>query len=197
MQMSDKIMLNIDLCKLESTYIVELLLSGVCKKILPMSVISSDGKMWGMYNLSGYKCLSHFNQLSGSKALSIISSLIEAIEICKDYLIYPREYNLTTDLIYVNDDGEDLRIAFFPSINANKERKKHQFEKIFDEYDKDTEHEIKAVKKIISDLKETSSENAKMYMETLETLLSADGLKVSNILGFIEELKEEAHICEM
>ena len=153
----------------------EALLSGSCRGVLPLGIIDSAGEENVFYKTEGFLRLSELTDVKAGDILTIVERILECVETCRDCLIFPGEYILSLDTIYVTSDLKEARIAYIP-----------------------TEHYVSeegAISSLIYTMKGLTTENGKTYLDTLGTMLECTNLKLRRVIGFIEELKEEIRLC--
>lgn len=153
----------------------EVLLSGGCRGILPLGVIESGGEVFGYYRTEGFVRLSAMVNVSAGEILTIVERVLECIEICRDCLVFPGEYVLSVDTVYVTEDLREARLAYIPLKRYVSEEG--------------------AVSSLIYAMKGFTTENGATYLETLGAMLECSSLKLRHVIGFIEELKEEIRLC--
>ena len=153
----------------------EVLLSGNCRGVLPMGIIEKEGIVWGLFNTEGFVRISDLTELTAGDILTAVERTLECVEACRDCLIFPGEYVLSTDTLYLTEDLSEARIVYIP-----------------------TEHYVSeegAISSLIYAMKGLTTENGRTYLDTLGTMLECTNLKLRRVIGFIEELKQEIGLC--
>lgn len=153
----------------------DVLLSGSCSGVLPFGIIDAVSEETGFYNTEGFTRLSDSPELKAGDILTAAERILECVEICKDALIFPGEYILSPDTVYVTPDLRQARIAYIPVERYVSEEG--------------------ALSSLIYTMKELTTENGRTYLETLGAMLECSNLRLRKVIGFIEELKEEIKVC--
>lgn len=153
----------------------DILLSGKCRGVLPLGIVRSKESISGFYSTEGYIRLSSLHDIKAGDILTIAERVLECAEICRDALIFPGEYVLSADTVYISDDLTEARIAYIPEGRSMSEEG--------------------AISLFIYSLKKHTTENGRIYLETLGSMLEIKGLKLYKVIGFIEELREEINLC--
>lgn len=173
--MSNVVRVKITDCNVFFPWKRDVLISGSCRGVLPLGIIDAVGEEIVLYRTEGFTRLSSLMDVKAVDILTIVERVLECVEICRDCLIFPGEYVLSPDTIYVTKDFKEARIAYIP-----------------------TEHYVSeegAISSLIYAMKRLTTENGRTYLDTLGTLLECTNLKLGRIIGFIEELKEEIRLC--
>ena len=99
-------------------YVEEILTQNYCPGFMKMSMIREKEKYDFRYRPGAYKKLDH-SDMSLYEKLILIKSLITLSEKNKEHLIYPENYLLEPELIYLKDKNtspRDVRIMYYPDI---------------------------------------------------------------------------------
>lgn len=150
---------------------LEILSGNVCKSIFPISIIKERDNISGYYDTSGFRKLSSFQELSAENTLTVLELLANAMEECKDYLIFPEEYILNLDTVYIDRYFSTVKFTYIPDARKVSVKKKILY--------------------FICELKKIASENGRMYLEILYQLFDTDNIYALKIKLFISELKRE------
>lgn len=151
------------------------LLSGGCRGVLPFGIIETGEETRGFYRTEGFVRLSELAEIKADEILTVSERVLECVEICRDCLIFPGEYVLSTDTIYVTSDFREARIAYIPLKRYVSEEG--------------------ALSSLIYNMRRLTTENGRTYLDTLGAMLECSHLKLRKVIGFIEELKEEIRLC--
>lgn len=170
---------SVDLKKEEDFYSLRLdmLTSGACKAILPMNVIKEKNFMRGIYDTSGYCRLADLHQIDAASVLTIVERVLELLDQCREYLIFSDEIVLAPETLYVSEDFHTVRLTYIPEKQNHSEKTKLGY--------------------LLSRLERQTTENGKMYLETVSRLLSCGNLRTERVISFLEELKQEIRLCEI
>ena len=153
----------------------DILLSGKCRGVLPLGIVSSEESISGFYSTEGYIRVSSLYDVKAADILTVAERGLECAEICRDALIFPGEYVLSADTLYISDDFREARIAYIPEKRYISQEG--------------------ALSCFIYSLKKHTTENGRTYLDTLGSMLEIQGVKIYRVISFIEELKEEIKIC--
>lgn len=173
--MSNVVRVKITDCEAFFPWKREALLSGSCRGVLPLGIIDVGGAESILYRTEGFVRLSEMTTMKAGDILTIVERVLECVESCKDCLIFPGEYVLSPDIVYLTEDLNEARIVYIP-----------------------TEHYVSeegAISSLIYAMKWLTTENGRTYLDTLGTMLECTNLKLRRVIGFIEELKEEIRLC--
>ena len=155
----------------------EILLTGKCKGILPVNMISGGSLQRGIYNIAGYRKISSLDKLDSWQVLHIVEKVLECIEICRDYLIFPDEYVVSAETLYVCEDMSDVKLLYIPS-------------------EKNCSEDMHILMFIYS-LRRRTTENGKTYLDTLGKMLECSNIRLPKVMAFIRELKHEVNLYEI
>ena len=148
--------------------------SGGCKGILPLSIVRKKGGMIGYYSTSGYIRLSDLHELTVSGILTVAEETVAAIQECGQYLIFPEEYVINTDTVYIREDFKQIKFTYIPDRYSVSGRKKFSA--------------------FLEQLKDMTTENGRMYLDMLSQLSDTENLSLMKMKAFISRLKREAGI---
>ena len=170
---------SVDLKKEEDFYSLglDMLTSSACKAILPMNVIKGKNFMRGIYDTSGYCRLADLHQIDAASMLTIVERVLELLDQCREYLIFSDEIVLTPETLYVSEGFHTVRLTYIPEKQNHSEKTKLGY--------------------LLSRLERQTTENGKMYLETVSQLLSCGNLRTERVISFLEELKQEIRLCEI
>lgn len=149
-----------------------ILTENICKTIFPISILHRDNLITGYYNTSGYKKLSSCNQLTAAILLEIIEKIILAIEECCQYLIFPEEYVINTNTIYVDERYETIKITYI--ADKNYENVKNKFHRL------------------LNSMKELTTEDGRTYLDMLMEISSVENVSYRKLRLLVSNLSQEA-----
>lgn len=175
--MEKKITVKMDAQVLPYTMRLDTLISGVCPAFFPVSVRQVGKRLLLTCDPSGYRQLKHWARLDGQQILQMAYAVVQAIEAGKEYLFFPEEYVISVDTVYLREDLSQGRLIFAPVTTPQSATTNllHFFHT----------------------LQERTTDNGRMYLDTLCTLLGAETLRYRRVLAFIHELLTEARLCEI
>ena len=148
-----------------------MIISGKCSALLPANIVGSTEYYRIIYNTSGYRKLSYYREIGAFDILDIAGKILACIDYLKDYLIFPEEYLLTPDFIFISEEFRKLRIAYAPTQKESSE--------------------TAAISYCIFSLRKIADRSGKMYLETLGNILESGNFKLSGVLSSIDEMKRE------
>lgn len=155
----------------------EIILSGACRGLLPVNMVSEGENLRGVYNLCGFLRLSQLGEQGAWEILNIAEKTLECLEICKDFLLFPDEYVLSPETIFIKEDFNDVRLAYIPAAKR---------------YGENT-----AITSYISELKKKTTDNGRIYLDTIGKMLECRNLNLYRVISFIQELKHEIKTYEI
>ena len=150
----------------------KILTENICKTIFPVSILYKDDSVTGYYNTSGYKRLSSCNQLTAVCLLEIIEKIIIAIEECCQYLIFPEEYVINTNTIYVDERYKNIKITYI--ADKNYENVKNKFHRL------------------LNSMKELTTEDGRTYLDMLMEISSVENVSYRKLRLLVSNLSQEA-----
>ena len=153
----------------------EVLLSGSCRGVLPLGIIETEDGLCGYYRTEGFVRMSGLAGVKAGDILTVAERVLECLEVCRDCLIFPGEYVLSPDTIYVTADFNEARLVYIPLERYISEEG--------------------AISSLIYAMKGLTTENGMTYLDTLGAMLECTNLRLRRVIGFIEELKEEIKLC--
>lgn len=154
---------------------MDVLAAGACGSIFPLSIIKEKKFTKCIYNTEGYIKVSALANIPAKEILTIAEKVLNLVENCQNYLLFPEEYILSSETIYIRDDYKDIKITYIPIDKKERQRNVLSY--------------------FIRSLRNSTTENGRTYLETLANLLDCEELKTERIIGFIEKLKQEINIC--
>ncbi len=152
----------------------ETLTGGGYKGILPLSIVRKNGVIVGYYATAGYKRLSDFNELTVSGILTVAEETVRAIEECGRYFIFPEEYVINADTVYIRDDFKEIKFTYIPDRYSVNGRKKFSA--------------------FLEQLKQITTENGCLYLDMLSQMSDTENLSLQKMKSFIIRLRREAGI---
>lgn len=153
----------------------ETIICGKCPCILPLTIVRERGIIRGIYNTEGFVRLASLRNISASMVLTIAERTLECAEMCRNWLIFPEQYVFSADTVYISEDFRTVKLAYIP------QRRKYS--------------ESSSVAAFVYSLRSVTTENGRTYLDTLGSMLECKNLKISRVVGFIEQLKQEINIC--
>ncbi len=156
---------------------IDLLLNGGCQGIFPISIIKDDEGVKGFYSTAGYKQLAKMDCVSAGEILTVVEKTIEALEECRQYLIFADEFCISTETAYMDKNFQRIKFTYIPS-----EAKKNFSQKMVI---------------FLGELKDITTKNGRIYLEMLEEFLSIDNLNMIKFKAFLLQLKREINLCNI
>lgn len=156
---------------------LDLLVEGVCRGIFPISIVKNTDGISGFYTTAGYKRLSECKKLTAEKVLTVVEKTIAAMEECNQYLIFPEEFVISLDTVYIKEDFEKVKFTYVPDkskLGAGK--------KLF---------------LFLGELKIITTENGCLYLDMLRELFDTENLNVLKANLLITQLKREVNLCHI
>lgn len=156
---------------------MDLLTKGTCKGIFPISIIKNREGITGFYYTSGYKRLADCRSLEADKILTIVEKTVSAMEECNQYLIFPEEFVMDMNTVYIEENFKDIKFTYVPDKNKVGAEKK--------------------LCRLIKDLKRVTTENGRLYLDMLGQMFDTENLSAVKIRAFVLQLKREVKLCEI
>lgn len=175
--MYDRVMIKFKEGDFEYEEKKEVLTEGRCKGIFPISLVDTGSEIKGYYSTSGYIRLSCCKNLSAEKVLTIVEKAVSAIEECGQYLIFPEEFIMNLDTVYIKEDFEEAKFTYIP--------------------DKSKTGGLTKIVGFIHDLKKIATDNGKLYLDMLKDLFATERVSFVRIQAFIIQLKREVKLCNI
>lgn len=156
---------------------LDYLVDGGCKGIFPLSIAEDEHGFCGTYRTDGYRRLSQLEQVPAAEVLVLLEKTLDAIEACRQYLIFPEEYQISTQTAYVNSRFSEVRFAYLPA----------------------QEEAALAVKltAFIAELGQITTENGRLYLRMAGELISTEELSRKKIKALLLRLREEIKLCDI
>lgn len=169
--MIEKTVVSLDKEKLRFEEKIDFLLSGGCKSIFPISIAEDAQEVRGFYKTAGYRPLSALEYINAFEALNILEKTIDAIEECGEYLIFPEEFIISMETVYMDKSFSRAKITYIPSD--------------------DDDGVLPKLSNLIAGLKEIASENGRLYLNMMEEFLSVENLSRQKVKVLLLQLKEK------
>ena len=173
-KMNNQVLMNVN-CE-KAGYRLEA--SRMCPAVLPASSVKRGDSEAGtvlIYDKEGFVKLSSLSNLNAADILTVAEKTLECTEICRDWLLFPEEYVLTADTVYISEDMTTVRLAWTMPQQICSEKA--------------------AVSYFIYSLKTLTTTNGKTYLDTLGQMLECRNLRFSRVTAFINQLRQEINIC--
>ncbi len=175
--MYDRVMIKFKEEQLAYKEKMDVLTEGGCKGIFPISIIKDARQITGFYVTAGYKRLSELDNLSAEKILTVVEKTVSAMEECNQYLIFPEEFIITLDTVYIKDNFERIKFTYVP--------------------DKSKSGASKKLTGFTAQLKKITTDSGKLYLDMLEQLFATENLSTLKIKALILQLKREVNLCHI
>lgn len=156
---------------------VDMIVSGTCKSIMPVSITYKRDNLIGYYKIEGFKRLSHYKELTSEALLTFLELFFYALEDCGQFLIFPEEFVINTETVCVDDAFKKVKFLYICDCEKNKSRNK--------------------IKYFIKELGKLTTAEGKTYLDMLEKLVEIENVSYKKVRLFIEKLKLDAkkHHC--
>lgn len=152
---------------------MELLTGEVCNAIFPISIMHKGSITTGYYKTSGYRRLSLCDNLTAESVLNIAVRIIEAMEECCQYLIFPEEYVINSNTVYLDERYSKIKFTYIPDID------KLSFAKKFEG--------------ILMEMKALTTEEGSLYLDMLIELSGVENLSFLKLKALITRLLRQVH----
>lgn len=160
--------------KLEN-YIMDMLTLKTCKLFLPAAFIKTEESVIASYQTEGCCRLSGLREIDTEDILSIVLSLLLGIDDAQRHYIFPNEYEINEESIFVQKGLHQAKVVFIP------EKK-----------------DIPLADKIavlLEELKETAHEEGKEYLDDAITFIRQDTYGSKAVIHHLEKLRKEVYLC--
>ena len=102
----------------ESDYLYEekldIIKGGICPSIFQFSIMRSDSVIMGYYKTSGYRKLGDYSELTAKSIFIALEKVFQAIEECIQFLIFPEEFALNINTIYIDERFTHVKFLYIP-----------------------------------------------------------------------------------
>ena len=151
--------------------ILEIMVTGQIRALLPLSVIREQDRVTGIYSAEGYIPVSDCS-FSPVNALELAGRIFSMLDELKDNLLFPDEMILNDKILFIDTGMRKTRICMIPD-NSDRSEKEN-------------------VSYLLNDLKKLTDERGKAYLDVLIKDYGTKRFSTPGILAFIEDLKREA-----
>jgi len=155
--------------------ILSYLIEGKCGCILPLSVTRTGDAVRGIYDTTGYRKLSVLRNIKASDILEVLAGTVQCMEMCRNFLLFSRDYILSPDNVYVSEDYRKVKFIIVPA--------------------KPVASDVNSLLSYIHSLKPLTNENGRIYLETMSNILECENLRCENVTAFIRHLQKEISLC--
>ncbi len=169
--MLEKRIVNLKTGSFAAPYIRETLLRGNCSGILPFSLLQGENFCFGVYHTEGYLRLRHMEKLDAEQILLLAERILRLIERCSDCLLFPEDYILNPDTLYVRRDLSEIRLAYLPACGKTDVRR--------------------SLRDLLAELKPLTGGNGLQSLKFLGYLLECEDRKTDRIIGCLEDRRRE------
>ncbi len=150
---------------------LDVLSNNVCKSILPLSITRNSDIVNVYYDISGYKCLAKYNEISAENILTVLENTVKAIEECSRYLFFPEEFVINLDTTYIDIRFMKVKFTYVP--------------------DKDDISLAKKLAYFTNELRKITTDNGKVFLEMLSHIFSTENVSMQKLKLLIVKLKRE------
>ena len=70
-----------------------------------------------MYNTEGYIRIASLKNISAAMIQTIAERTLECTEMCRNWLLFPEQYVLSSDTVYISEDFRTVKLAYIPQSN--------------------------------------------------------------------------------
>lgn len=169
--MAEKRIVNLKPELLAAPYILEILLHGGCGMILPFSLMQGKDFCFGVYHTGGYLPLRRTGKMSAEQVLTLAEKILRLVDTCRDYLLFPEEYVLSPDTLYVCRDFSEVKLLYRPMSGKTRTSS--------------------GLQDLLQELKPFTTGNGRHFLQLLQELLDRGDWKTDRIIGRLENWKEE------
>ena len=169
--MLEKRIVNLRTASFAAPYVRETLLRGNCSGILPFSLLQGENFCFGVYHTDGYLRLRRVKKLDAEQILLLAEKILRLIDRCSDCLLYPEDYILNPDTLYVRRDLSEIRLAYLPASGKTDVRRSLRY--------------------LLAELKPLTGGNGLQSLKLLEQLLESEDQKTDRLIGCLEERRRE------
>ena len=155
---------------------IKILTSGSIKGFLPLSIRKNEENLYLKSFTEGAKVLDFSVITSPSQLLQILEEIILIIEEASNYLILIERFELSKDVIYVEQNR--VKIRFIP-ISGNSEELEDVNLRLL---------QLIAQIPVVNDI-------CTQYLERVKDKIEEDNPNRRGLLNYIGELKREIYIC--
>lgn len=156
-------------------YVEEILSMEICKLFLPVSFIKDGDMVTAQFKTDGFTRLSAINSLAVTDIFSIIVSVFYGLKDGENHYIFPDEYEINCDTVFINKDFSDIKMIF----NPPKAEKTGQ-EKVVE---------------FIEELKKKCSNEGIPYLNNAAGYIKTGSSGYRAIIHHLESLRREVYLC--
>lgn len=172
--MTGNIELKYEKYKLEN-YIMDMLTLETCKLFLPAAFIQTEEDVIASYRTEGFCKLSALKEFETEDLLSIIISLLEGIDDAQRHYIFPDEYVMNDESIYVQRDLRQIKMIFIPEKEERLLNDK--------------------IAALLEYLKEKGTEEGREYIEDAIAFVRQNTFGSKAVIHHLQTLRKEAYLC--
>lgn len=99
----------------------EILSLGLCSMFLPVSFWNREGRVLVQYDITGYQPLSRLKRISMNRSLEYIQSLARGIVNAQNIYIFPGQYEVNKDTVFISEDEKDVKLIFLPKRDFRRD----------------------------------------------------------------------------
>ena len=152
-----------------------LLTGGGCASLLPLSIVRMGEEARGYYSAGDYTRLGRCGELDAAGIMTVAWGVICALEDCEQYLIFPEEFVLDLNTVFVSPRLDKVKFAYVPDRHQRSARMK--------------------LPALFRDMRTVTTENGGLYLDMLVQLLDGGDLSLKKVEAFILRLRREISLC--
>lgn len=165
----DKIMIRLKESECLYEEKLEILKRGRCNSIFPLSIVHFGSNITGYYKISGYRKLGDYRELTAKSLFMAIEKIFQAIDECTQFLIFPEEFVINVNTIYIDERFTLVKIIYIPDDKCKYKNK---------------------IKMLLRDLSKITTDEGRSYLERFEKVIEEKNLSyleakhvISKVLG--------------
>ncbi|HKK95575.1 MAG TPA: DUF6382 domain-containing protein [Anaerovoracaceae bacterium] len=150
-------------------FIIDIINMNYDRTFLKTNIIECDDELVLVYDIDEYKN-ADMKELNIKEALQLIKKILIYEEINENHLIFPEDYLINRDNIYIRKDNFDIKLIYYPDFEN-----KGLYEKIktlINEISVNFKYGEKALLDSILDDMDSDSFNTLIIVDKIETLIA-------------------------
>ena len=154
---------------------MDMLATETCRLFLPAAFIQTGEGVFASYQTEGYCRLTALKENDTEDVLSIILSLLYGIEDAQCHYIYPDEYQINQESIFVKRGLHQVKAVYLPEEKASPLSEK--------------------VISLLRHLEGTVDEEGREYLDDAVTFIRQDAFCSKAVIHHLEKLRKEVYLC--
>lgn len=170
-------------------YQLDIISDNACSLFLPVTFAQEDNYVRMLFLADGYKLLKNESEINAAECIDIIYDVFCKMRNAMKRYIFPDEYVMDEDTVFVSGSFKDVRVIFKPA--DTKKKSANSFMECRQITGEDSI--VKNIEVICDMLKKRCTEKATAYIEKALECIKNDNYGIENAISNLRLIKKEIY----